>query len=252
MLLAPRARRQRRARSPSACAASSSERLGGGSLERVEVAGPGFLNLFLSDAWYRRAARARARAPGERLRRRRADRGPERILVEFVSANPTGPAARRRRPPRRLRRLAGARCSSSPGTRSSASTTSTTPAARSTSSPTRSPPGCGRAEPPEDGYQGEYVAELGARRSPPKGSTPTTARRSARRGIELMLARIRETLERFGVDFDNWFSERACYDGDRRGRARARRARARAATSTATRARSGCAPPSSATTRTGS
>src|ERR1700709_600340 len=31
--------------------------LGGevGSLDRVEVAGPGFVNLFLSDAWYRRA-----------------------------------------------------------------------------------------------------------------------------------------------------------------------------------------------------
>src|SRR5262249_8665076 len=26
-----------------------------GSLDRVEVAGPGFVNLFLADAWYRRA-----------------------------------------------------------------------------------------------------------------------------------------------------------------------------------------------------
>src|ERR1700761_3294660 len=26
-----------------------------GSLDKVEVAGPGFVNLFLSDAWYRRA-----------------------------------------------------------------------------------------------------------------------------------------------------------------------------------------------------
>ena len=41
----------------------------GDALERVEVAGPGFLNLFLSDAWFRDCARRRARA-GRRVRRR--------------------------------------------------------------------------------------------------------------------------------------------------------------------------------------
>ena len=39
------------------------ERLGG-AVERVEVAGPGFLNLFMADAWYLQAlARSRGRAP---------------------------------------------------------------------------------------------------------------------------------------------------------------------------------------------
>ena len=65
--------------------------LGGadGSVDRIEVAGPGFVNLFLADAWYRRAM-ARLAAAGDELGRAPTD-SPERILVEFVSANPTGP-----------------------------------------------------------------------------------------------------------------------------------------------------------------
>ena len=80
-----------RARWPSACAAELERELGGGgSLERIEVAGPGFVNLFLADAWYRRALGAPASPPGRTSARPRPRR-PERILVEFVSANPTGP-----------------------------------------------------------------------------------------------------------------------------------------------------------------
>ncbi|HEY5332626.1 MAG TPA: arginine--tRNA ligase, partial [Solirubrobacterales bacterium] len=59
------------------------------SLDRVEVAGPGFVNLFLSDAWYRRAL-AGLVAAGDDLGPA-PTASPERILVEFVSANPTGP-----------------------------------------------------------------------------------------------------------------------------------------------------------------
>jgi arginyl-tRNA synthetase len=61
----------------------------GGDLEHVEVAGPGFVNLFLADAWHRRALGAVLEA-GERFGAGAAERG-ERILIEFVSANPTGP-----------------------------------------------------------------------------------------------------------------------------------------------------------------
>ena len=61
-------------------------------LERVEVAGPGFLNVFLADAWFRARARAdpRRRASGS-ARASCPEDARERILVEFVSANPTGP-----------------------------------------------------------------------------------------------------------------------------------------------------------------
>jgi arginyl-tRNA synthetase len=61
----------------------------GSSLERFEVAGPGFLNLFLADSWLT-GALADVLAAGERFGAGRAE-APERILVEFVSANPTGP-----------------------------------------------------------------------------------------------------------------------------------------------------------------
>ena len=61
----------------------------GDQLARFEVAGPGFLNLFLSDAWHRRALEL-VLAAGERFGAGQVA-APERILVEFVSANPTGP-----------------------------------------------------------------------------------------------------------------------------------------------------------------
>jgi arginyl-tRNA synthetase len=61
----------------------------GEQLERFEVAGPGFLNLFLSDGWHR-AALAQVLAAGEGFGRG-GTRARERIIVEFVSANPTGP-----------------------------------------------------------------------------------------------------------------------------------------------------------------
>src|SRR5262245_18410736 len=66
MLLAPALGEQ-----PRGTAEKLAEELGRsleGSLERVEVAGPGFLNLFLSDAWCRTAACELA-AQGERLGR---------------------------------------------------------------------------------------------------------------------------------------------------------------------------------------
>ncbi len=61
----------------------------GVSLERFEVAGPGFLNLFLEDSWFVEAladvlAAADSYGAG-------GVETPEHILIEFVSANPTGP-----------------------------------------------------------------------------------------------------------------------------------------------------------------
>ena len=61
----------------------------GEQLERFEVAGPGFLNLFLADSWHR-AALAAVLAADESFGRSGALE-PERVIVEFVSANPTGP-----------------------------------------------------------------------------------------------------------------------------------------------------------------
>ncbi len=57
--------------------------------ERVEIAGPGFINLFLAPAWFSDVVLA-ANAAGENYGRTDFGKG-EKINVEFVSANPTGP-----------------------------------------------------------------------------------------------------------------------------------------------------------------
>ena len=58
-------------------------------VERIEVAGPGFLNVFLSPIWCAAALREILEA-GDAYGRSDAERG-RRIRLEFVSANPTGP-----------------------------------------------------------------------------------------------------------------------------------------------------------------
>src|SRR5918999_2168076 len=62
------------------------ERLGA-AVDKVEIAGPGFLNLFMADRWYLEALTS-MRAAGESFGA--GDSG-QRVQVEFVSANPTGP-----------------------------------------------------------------------------------------------------------------------------------------------------------------
>lgn len=57
-------------------------------VEAIEIAGPGFVNLRLKDA-ARQAVVAEVLAEGERFGRQAATG--RRVLVEFVSANPTGP-----------------------------------------------------------------------------------------------------------------------------------------------------------------
>lgn len=60
-----------------------------GTVEKAEVAGPGFINLRLRpDAWFR--ALAEVLDQGDRFGRSSVGRG-EKVLVEYVSANPTGP-----------------------------------------------------------------------------------------------------------------------------------------------------------------
>ena len=63
--------------------------LEGTYLERAEVAGPGFLNFFLSPAFY---AAVVADVLDQKEAYGRSDYGQgKKVLVEFVSANPTGP-----------------------------------------------------------------------------------------------------------------------------------------------------------------
>ena len=57
--------------------------------QSVEIAGPGFLNFRLSEKWYADVLSA-VEAEGADFGRSET-RKPERVMVEFVSANPTGP-----------------------------------------------------------------------------------------------------------------------------------------------------------------
>ncbi len=178
-----------------------------GNVDRVEVAGPGFVNLFLSDAWYRRAM-ARLADAGQSLGPTPIE-SPERILVEFVSANPTGPlhvgGGRHAAYGDALVRLLEAvghevereyyvNDAGGQVQRFAASI-----AARMTG-----------AAPPEEGYEGQYVTDL-AERLRAEGVDPADTEAVGRRGVELVLEGVRETLDRFGVRFDNWFSERSLY-----------------------------------------
>jgi arginyl-tRNA synthetase len=178
-----------------------------GDVQRIEVAGPGFVNLFMADAWYRRAME-RLAAAGEQLGPAPTE-SPERIIVEFVSANPTGPlhvgGGRHAAYGDALVRLleavgheverefyvndAGGQIG-----RFAASI-----AARMTG-----------ASVPDGGYEGPYVATL-ADRIGAEGIDPEDSEAIGRRGVELILEGVRATLDRFGVRFDTWFSERDLY-----------------------------------------
>ncbi|MBS1883035.1 MAG: arginine--tRNA ligase [Actinobacteria bacterium] len=181
--------------------------LGGaaGSLDRVEVAGPGFVNLFLSDAWYQRALAGLVAAG--------ADLGPaptatpERILVEFVSANPTGPlhvgggrGAAYGDAVVRLLSAIGHEVEREYYINDAGS--QVTNFAASISARMQG------EELPENGYQGEYVVELG-KEIAAAGIDPGDLEAVGDRGIELMIGQVRATLSRFGVEMDTWFSERS-------------------------------------------
>jgi arginyl-tRNA synthetase len=155
-------------------------------VERAEVAGPGFVNLWLAPAWYLDALREILEA-GESYGGGFAD-PVERVQVEMVSANPTGPvtvaSARNGAYGDSVARVlahaghtvereyyyndAGAQMERF----------------RASVEAIRS-----GEEPPEDGYRGAYVAELAATDGDP---------------VPRMLEQIDATLERFRIHFDSW------------------------------------------------
>ena len=63
--------------------------LEGTHFDRAEVAGPGFINFFVSDLWFSEVL-TRIIAEGENYGRTDYGKG-QKVMVEFVSANPTGP-----------------------------------------------------------------------------------------------------------------------------------------------------------------
>jgi arginyl-tRNA synthetase len=179
----------------------------GDQLERAEVAGPGFVNLWLSDAWHRRALRS-VLAAGERFGGGGAEPA-QRISVEFVSANPTGPlvAASGRHAAygdalaRILERYGHSvereYYFNDAGNQIRLLGESVQARAR------------GR-DVPDGGYQGSYVADLAA---VIPGAAEASVDEVSRAAVDLLLAQIKGTLDRYGVVFDVYFSERTLHEG---------------------------------------
>jgi len=183
----------------------------GSAADRIEVAGPGFINLHLSDRWHREAVGSLL-AAGERLGAAVPDRA-ERVLVEFVSANPTGPvtAAAGRGAAfgdslARLLTLAGHEVEREYYLNDAGSQVRLF--AESIAARIRG------AEPPEEGYGGAYITEL-ARELGARGIGADDLDALARHGIDSMRIRIEATLERFGVRYDSWFSEHSLHESGR-------------------------------------
>ena len=184
------------------------ERLGDG-LAKVDVAGPGFLNIFLSDAWYRDAL-SHVLDAGDAFGGGGAAHSPERVLIEFVSANPTGPltAAGGRHAAygdalARMLTFAGNEVQreyyiNDHGSQVAKLGASIRARARG-------------EDVPQGSYEGEYVRDLAAEI---EGSADADPDALAQDGVALIVEGIRETLHRFRVDFDTWFSERTLHEGD--------------------------------------
>ena len=195
-------------------------------VERVDVAGPGFLNVFLSPAWCTGALGEILEA-GDAYGRGESERG-RRVRLEFVSANPTGPlvivsarAAAIGDSLARLLRAQGAQVTTEyyvndAGTQFEA-------LARSLEARVRQALGM-PAELPVNGYPGEYLADLaseyleeqrarGAEALEALEALVTEAdererlERFGRYAVSRIVEQQRRVLRDFGVEFDVWASE---------------------------------------------
>jgi arginyl-tRNA synthetase len=188
-------------------------------LERAEVAGPGFVNLFVTDGWLHDALREAVRlGPGYG----RAERLERSVQVEFVSANPTGPlhigTARNAVIGDAIAELLQA-----------AGWTVEreyyfNDAGRQmdlfgVSVEARYLQRLGRdAEVPDDGYHGSYIGDLAADLAASFGDAfadlPEEERheRILHEGAARILAQIEATLERFGVRYDRFLHEKELHD----------------------------------------
>jgi arginyl-tRNA synthetase len=185
----------------------------------VEVAGPGFVNVRLDQRWFAGLVR-RVLAEGESFGVVDVGHG-ERVNVEFISANPTGPLhvgnARLAPTGDALANLLAATgykvereyYLNDAGSQLDLLGASVEAAYLGL---------LGRpAEAPADGYKGAYIADLAAELRAEQGDALADLEPAERRSrvtewsYRRMVEGIKATLGRLGVSFDVWFSERTLH-----------------------------------------
>jgi arginyl-tRNA synthetase len=166
----------------------------------VELAGPGFINFRLEDGWLIDALDELLAQGEEHYARPDVGHG-ERVQVEFISANPTGPIhvgngwwGSYGDALARVLDRAGYQVSREyyvNDTGGQIRTLGESLLARRRGD-----------EVPEGGYSGEYLRELAAEYDGPEEVTP-----AGRWAAEHILQRIRATLTSVGIVFDEWYSQ---------------------------------------------
>ncbi|HEU5301037.1 MAG TPA: arginine--tRNA ligase, partial [Acidimicrobiia bacterium] len=176
--------------------------------DRVEVAGPGFLNIFLKPSWLHELLRLVV-TQGARYGRSERLEG-ARINLEFVSANPTGPlhagGGRWIAVGDALANVLaaqGAEVHREYYLNDAGNQLDTFGASLFARYEGR--------EPPEDGYQGPYVLEMAERMRADVGDA-LNEEQAREWGYRDVVRALHEDLGRVGVHFDTWFSERTLHD----------------------------------------
>lgn len=188
-------------------------------IERAEIAGPGFINLFM-DKSYLRDIVVQTIEQGESYGRTPTGQG-RKVQVEFVSANPTGSL--------HLGHARGAAVGDSlcnvldfAGYQVEReyyiNDAGNQIANLARSIEARYKQALGQeAEMPEDGYHGEDIVGFGRELAEQKGDSLLSLSDEERfaffraYGLERELDKIKRDLERFRVRFDSWFSETSIY-----------------------------------------
>jgi len=183
-------------------------------LERVEVAKPGFINFYLKDQAFQGTLPLIIRA-GASFGQATWGAG-QKIQVEFVSANPTGPLHIGHG---RGAALGGALANLLRATGHTVETeyylndvgTQMETLGRSIRTRARGLTG-EPVEFPENGYQGEYIKEIARDIIREKKDWPQADLAFfSQQGREKILTGIKEDLDTFGIPFDCWFSEESLY-----------------------------------------
>ena len=191
----------------------------GDVIERVEAAPPGFVNFYLKDSWLQQQVDMVRRA-GAEFGNVATGHG-RRIMVEFVSVNPTGPV--------HVGHARGAVLGSCLANILEAAGYDVTREyyvndagsqmrAFYGSVLARYQESLGReAEMPANGYMGEYIIDLAKEIADSEGprfldqDETQALKEIGDVGREKMVGIIKEDLAAIGVEFDNWFSERTLY-----------------------------------------